>query len=43
MMNAKNTASLELHRRWGFAYVAEAARFHTTIFAGGRGMLFRTQ
>ncbi|MGP5071520.1 hypothetical protein ACTXI0_03835 [Arthrobacter rhombi] len=43
VVNARNTASLELNRRWNFASVAEAARFHTTIFAGGRGMLFRAQ
>ena len=43
VVNAKNTASIELHRRWGFAPVAEGARFHTTTFAGDRGMLFRAE
>lgn len=43
VVNAENDASIELHRRWGFARVAERAHFHTTTFAGGRGLLLRAE
>ncbi|WP_442544507.1 GNAT family N-acetyltransferase [Arthrobacter sp. KN11-1C] len=41
VVNASNLASIELHRRWGFAEVARASRFHTTTFDGGVGILMR--
>ncbi len=41
VVNASNLASIELHRRWGFAEVARAPRFHTTTFDGGVGILMR--
>ncbi|WP_026819686.1 GNAT family N-acetyltransferase [Arthrobacter castelli] len=39
--NARNHASIALHRRYGFEEVARASRFHTTTFAGGLGILWR--
>lgn len=39
--NARNTASIDLHRRYGFEEVARASRFHTTTFDGGVGILWR--
>lgn len=41
--NARNTASIALHRRYGFEEVARAARFHTTTFEGGAGILWRAR
>lgn len=43
VVNAENIASIELHRAVGFVQVAAGARFHTTIFAGGRGLLLRAE
>ncbi|HET7414979.1 MAG TPA: N-acetyltransferase [Arthrobacter sp.] len=39
--NARNTASIALHRQYGFEEVARAPRFHTTTFDGGVGILWR--
>ena len=39
VVNARNEASLALHRRWGFREVARRARFHTVAFDGGEGVL----
>lgn len=39
VVNARNEASLALHRRWGFWEVARGARFHTVAFDGGEGVL----
>lgn len=41
VVNPANQVSIDLHRQWGFTEVARAARFHTTTFAGGVGMLLR--
>lgn len=41
VVNARNAASVDLHRRWGFREVARAARFHTIDFTGGDGILLR--
>jgi aminoglycoside 6'-N-acetyltransferase I len=41
VVNVDNRASIDLHSRWGFVEVARAARFHTTEFAGGVGLLMR--
>ncbi|MFC9771476.1 MULTISPECIES: GNAT family N-acetyltransferase [unclassified Pseudarthrobacter] len=41
VVNAGNTASIGLHSAWGFVEVARAARFHTTTFDGGTGLLLR--
>ena len=38
--NARNSASIELHARFGFALVARAAEFHGVKFDGGEGVLF---
>lgn len=43
VVNAENSASIELHRRWGFAQVAKGRRFHTTAFDGGSGLLMCAQ
>lgn len=43
VVNAKNRASIEMHRRWGFAQVAEGPRFHTTTFDGRSGLLMCAQ
>jgi aminoglycoside 6'-N-acetyltransferase I len=39
--NARNTASIALHAKFGFAEVARAGEFHGTTFDGGVGILFR--
>jgi aminoglycoside 6'-N-acetyltransferase I len=39
LVNAANTASIELHRRWGFREVARGRAFHRVPFAGGAGLL----
>lgn len=39
--NARNVASIALHRRLGFEEAARAPRFHTTTFDGGTGILWR--
>ncbi|PRZ07026.1 ribosomal protein S18 acetylase RimI-like enzyme [Isoptericola sp. CG 20/1183] len=39
VVNARNTASIALHERWGFREVARAASFHGVTFAGGAGLL----
>ncbi|MGO4147177.1 N-acetyltransferase family protein [Paenarthrobacter sp. YAF11_1] len=39
VVNARNEASLALHRRWGFREVARGACFHTVSFDGGEGVL----
>ncbi|MCZ2404073.1 GNAT family N-acetyltransferase [Paenarthrobacter sp. Z7-10] len=41
VVNASNTASIALHQRWGFAEAARAAKFHSTEFSGGVGLLLR--
>ncbi|HEY3575721.1 MAG TPA: GNAT family N-acetyltransferase [Arthrobacter sp.] len=41
VVNARNTASIELHRRWNFVEVARGPKFHTTTFEGGMGFLMR--
>ena len=41
VVNVDNHASIDLHFRWGFVEVARAARFHTTEFTGGVGLLMR--
>jgi len=39
VVNAANSASIALHRRWGFQEVARAPSFHRVPFAGGLGLL----
>ncbi|NNU26865.1 GNAT family N-acetyltransferase [Isoptericola sediminis] len=39
LANARNTASLALHRRWGFHEVVRAPVLHGVRFAGGVGVL----
>ncbi|WP_372699258.1 N-acetyltransferase family protein [Arthrobacter sp. JSM 101049] len=39
VVNAGNTASIEMHREFGFELVAAAPSFHTVRFDGGRGYL----
>ncbi|MFE4197881.1 GNAT family N-acetyltransferase [Paenarthrobacter sp. NPDC056912] len=39
VVNAGNTPSIELHRRWHFTEVARGPQFHTTTFTGGVGLL----
>lgn len=39
VVNAGNTASIELHKRWHFIEVARGPQFHTTTFTGGVGLL----
>lgn len=41
VVNAANLASIDLHERWGFRTVETAAKFHTTEFLGGVGLLMR--
>lgn len=41
--NARNAASLALHRRWGFTEVARGPRFHGIGFDGGEGVLLRAR
>lgn len=41
VVNATNLASLDLHAQWGFTMVESAAKFHTTEFLGGMGLLMR--
>ncbi|MEL7976385.1 GNAT family N-acetyltransferase [Isoptericola sp. F-RaC21] len=41
VVNARNRASIELHRRWEFVEVARAARLAGTSFDGGVGLLMR--
>jgi len=38
--NARNTASIATHRRWGFEEQARAPRFRGVPFGGGEGILF---
>jgi ribosomal protein S18 acetylase RimI-like enzyme len=39
--NARNTASIELHRRFGFEEVSRRFSFPGLTFEGGEGILFR--
>jgi ribosomal protein S18 acetylase RimI-like enzyme len=39
--NARNTASIELHRRLGFEEVSRRFSFPGLVFEGGEGILFR--
>ncbi|MDR6988510.1 ribosomal protein S18 acetylase RimI-like enzyme [Paenarthrobacter nitroguajacolicus] len=39
VVNARNEASLALHRAWGFREVARGPAFHTVTFDGGEGVL----
>jgi ribosomal protein S18 acetylase RimI-like enzyme len=41
--NARNTASIELHRRLGFEEVSRRFSFPGLTFEGGEGILFRLQ
>jgi aminoglycoside 6'-N-acetyltransferase I len=41
VVNARNEASLALHRKWGFREVARAPAFHSVTFDGGEGVLLR--
>lgn len=41
VVNARNLASIELHRRWNFTEMARGPKFHTTTFTGGVGLLMR--
>lgn len=43
VVNPGNQASIELHRHWGFVEVARAAKFHTTSFTGGVGLLMQAK
>ncbi|KRF08638.1 GCN5 family acetyltransferase [Arthrobacter sp. Soil782] len=43
VVNPSNSASIELHRRWGFIEAARAPKFHTTEFTGGVGVLMRAK
>ncbi|WP_243399884.1 GNAT family N-acetyltransferase [Arthrobacter glacialis] len=43
IVNPSNQASIDLHRQWGFAEVARAAKFHTTSFTGGVGLLLQAK
>lgn len=43
IVNPSNQASINLHRQWGFVEVARAAKFHTTSFAGGLGLLLKAK
>ncbi|MGA7203534.1 MAG: GNAT family N-acetyltransferase [Specibacter sp.] len=43
VVNPANRASIALHSRWGFTEVARAAKFHTTEFTGGVGLLMRAR
>jgi aminoglycoside 6'-N-acetyltransferase I len=40
VVNALNTASIDLHRDWGFEEVARGESFHGIAFSGGEGILF---
>jgi aminoglycoside 6'-N-acetyltransferase I len=39
VVNARNQASLALHRKWGFREVGRGPGFHTVTFDGGEGVL----
>ncbi|MFF2841186.1 GNAT family N-acetyltransferase [Paenarthrobacter sp. NPDC057981] len=39
VVNARNEASLALHRQWGFHEVARGSAFHGVTFDGGKGVL----
>lgn len=41
VVNARNEASLALHRRWGFREVARGPSFHTVTFDVGEGLLLK--
>jgi ribosomal protein S18 acetylase RimI-like enzyme len=41
--NARNTASIELHRRFGFEEFTRAFSFPGLTFPGGEGILFRVR
>src|SRR5207244_445182 len=41
--NARNTASIELHRRFGFEEITRRFSFPGLTFEGGEGILFRLQ
>lgn len=43
IVNLSNRASIQLHRQWGFTEVARAAKFHTTSFTSGVGLLLRAK
>jgi aminoglycoside 6'-N-acetyltransferase I len=43
VVNAGNTESIELHKRWHFIEVGRSPQFHTTTFAGGVGLLMRAE
>lgn len=42
-VNARNLASIDLHRAWGFEEVARAGAFHGIAFSGGVGVLLRAE
>jgi aminoglycoside 6'-N-acetyltransferase I len=41
--NAQNTASLDLHRAWGFEEIGRASRIRGVEFTGGQGLLLRSR
>lgn len=43
IVNPSNRASIDLHRQWGFVEVARAAKFHTTSFTDGVGLLLQAK
>ncbi|WP_244517055.1 GNAT family N-acetyltransferase [Arthrobacter alpinus] len=43
IVNPSNQASIDLHREWGFAEVARAAKLHTTSFTGCVGLLLQAK
>ncbi|WP_245933559.1 GNAT family N-acetyltransferase [Arthrobacter livingstonensis] len=43
IVNPANKASIDLHRQWGFTEVARSAKFHTTSFTGGVGLLMQAK
>lgn len=43
VVNARNQASLTLHRKWGFREVARGPGFHTVTFDGGEGVLLSAE
>jgi ribosomal protein S18 acetylase RimI-like enzyme len=43
VVNARNRASIELHRRWGFTEVLRAPRLMGVEFDGGMGLLMRLE
>ncbi|WP_417221398.1 GNAT family N-acetyltransferase [Arthrobacter sp.] len=43
VVNATNTASIAMHRDFGFTEIARATAFHTTGFEDGNGLLMHAQ